>query len=628
MSTARPGPPASKTAAERLNAEGLRHLRAGDAGQARRAWRQAVALAPGSVAALGELATLHARGPALTAACLGYRRALAVAPRLAGLHLMLGTALVKAGEDAAGERALATALTLAPAEPMAHLNLATYLLQRRRMAVAERHFRRTIGTNPALEPALIGLGWVSSHRSRSRETRSLAHRAIALGPSSPEALALLGQAEMMTGNLAQATRTFRRATAVAVTPVTLKGLILGLHYDPAATSGELFELHRRWAALQAAPDRRARANRPDPERRLKVGYLSADLHGGHPVARNLVGLIEHHDPERIEVHVYASGDGTGDPVTERIRAATRIWRSTTGLDGRSLAALIRGDGIDVLVAVAGHTPLNRIAVAALKPAPVAVSLYDYTTSGLDQMDGFLSDGVLSPEGGEERFTETVIRLPCLYLHMPIEEVPVGPASAGPFTFGSCANPIKLNDRVIGLWARALAAVPDSRLVLKYRDAFADPDLVDDIGRRFAAAGIAVSRLAFEGHRTDRERHLAAVGGFDVALDTFPFNGCTTTYEALWMGVPVVTLAGRRFLGRMSAAFLHQVGLDDLAAATEEDFVSAAAGLARDAGRRARLLDAPAHAAAVEDAYRRLWKAWCRPSEPAPAEGGKESSLTF
>ncbi|NDE99371.1 MAG: hypothetical protein EB034_14015 [Verrucomicrobia bacterium] len=221
--------------------------------------------------------------------------------------------------------------------------------------------------------------------------------------------------------------------------------------------------------------------------------------------------------------------------------------------------------------------------------------------------------------------------------MPIEEVPLRPVSTGPLTFGSCSNPIKLNDRVIGLWARTLAAVPEARLVLKYRDAFSDPDLVDGLRRRFAGHGIARSRLVFDGRRTERDRHLETVGGFDIAFDTFPFNGCTTTYEALWMGVPVVTPMGKRFLGRMSASMLHQIGLDDLAAESEEAFVAAVAGLAADSSRRDRLrrelrgrlrssplLDAAAYAHAVEGVYRTLWQDWCRKqggSRRSPEIGG-------
>jgi predicted O-linked N-acetylglucosamine transferase (SPINDLY family) len=239
------------------------------------------------------------------------------------------------------------------------------------------------------------------------------------------------------------------------------------------------------------------------------------------------------------------------------------------------------------------------------------------------MDGFVTDGILNPEDGEERFSETVLRLPCFYLHMPIEDVSLQRRAGEPFTMGSCNNPAKLNDRVIELWSQVLKVIPGSRLMLKYRDSFSDPALVEDFGRRFAAQGIDASRVILDGRRVGRGEHLAFVGQLDVALDPFPFNGSTTTYEALWMGVPVVTLAGRRFVGRVGAAMLHQVGLPDLVAGSLSEYVEIVVRLASDGPRRAllrtdlrrrllasALMNAPAYARNVEAMYRQMWRRWC------------------
>jgi protein O-GlcNAc transferase len=606
---------------DHLNAQGLAALASADPVAAGRAYRQALALAPSYLAALGNLANLDAGAGAYGPACLGYRRALAQVRGHAGLLLMLGTAMLKSGREADGETALRQALEIDPAYPKAHVNLGLHALQTRRMPEAERHLRLALKGDPASDLALAGLSRLLSERPSFREARRTARQAAVLAPSSSSAQGALMQVGVMSGDSSAATRAARRAAALAADPLASTALAFCLHYDPDADSAEIGTLYRRWAAAQAKPDPRPFANAPEPGRRLRIGYLSADLYD-HPVGRNVVGLFEAHDPAGVEIHVYAEHRGE-DAITRRLKAAAHVWRSTAGLSDHDAAELIRRDGIDVLIVLAGHTLLNRIAVAALKPAPVQISMHDFSTTGLAQVDAFLSDPILSPPDGDERFSEEVVRLPCFYLHTPIDEAPIRPRSKGPLLLGSCNNPAKLNDRVIALWSRVLQALPQARLALKYRDSFSDRDLVADFQSRFARHGIAPSRLLFDGRKLDRRAHLGFVGGFDIALDPFPFNGCTTTYEALWMGVPVITLAGRGFVGRASAAMLHQIGLDDLATTSEDGYVDAVSRLAADAPRRDRLrgdlrgllarsplLDAPAHARAVETACRALWRSWC------------------
>jgi protein O-GlcNAc transferase len=607
--------------AEHLNADGLAALAAGDRQAAPRAYRRALALAPGFLAALGNLANFDADSQAYERACRGYRRALSLMPGHAGLLMMMGTALLRAGRETEGEHCLRQALEIDPAYPKAHINLGLHALQKRRLADAERHLRLALKGDPGADLALAGLSRVLSERPSYREARRAARQATAIAPSSPQALGALRQVGVMSGDIAAATRVSRRALVLSNDPTALTGLGFCLHYDPAADSAELASLYRRWASVQARPDPRPHPNVPDAERRLKIGYLSADLYD-HPVGRNLIGLFEAHDPGQVEIHVYAEHPGS-DAMTTRLKAAASAWRSTTGLSDPAVAESIRRDGIDILVVVAGHTLSNRISVAALKPAPVQLGIYDFSTSGLSQMDGFLSDPYLSPEGGEEQFSEDVIRLPCLYLHMPIDNVPLRPRSKGPLLLGSCNNPAKLNDKVIALWSRVLQALPEARLALKYRDAFGDRDLVDEIKARFRRHEIASSRIVFDGKRVDRRTHLSFVGGLDISLDPFPFNGCTTSFEALWMGVPVVTLAGRRFVGRATTAALALLGLSDLAAETEDGYVDAVLRLAADGARRERLraelrglvkasplLDASAHGRAMEAAFRARWRDWC------------------
>ena len=617
---------------EQLNAKGIALAAAGDRAGAQLCYRAAISLAPAFVAAIGNLGNLEAEAGVLETSCRRYTRALASAPLLAGLHLMLGTARLRLGQDDLGRRSLLRAIDLQPGYPKAHANLGLRDLDLGRIKEAERHFRLALEGDPNLALALAGLSRSLSDQARSREARSMARRALALAPAAADALAAAGQAAVMAGQHELAKTVFRRASAADPAPSALKGLMLYLHYDPEATTDDIYRLHRRWATSLPSVVERPPTNAAQPDRRLRIGYVSADLFD-HPVGRTVVGLLENHDRSVVEAFVYAERTEE-DPVNARLRKAATVWRATASLDDRALAAAIRRDEIDILVFLAGHTFKNRLAVAALRPAPVQVSMYDFGTSGLDAVDWVLSDEVLSPASGEERFSERIFRLAGLHLHMPIEAVPSRQTAAGAVVFGSCSNPVKLNDRVIATWARILDTCRDSRLLLKYRDAYSDQDLVRDLRRRFAAAeeaavarfaahGVSPARIVFDGRRTARRAHLEVVGGFDVALDPFPFNGCTTTYEALWMGVPVVALLGSRLLGRMSAGMLGRVGLGDLIADDEAAYVDVAVRLAGDVRRRdelrrtlrnslkaSRLLDAAAYARDVEAAYRSMWTDWC------------------
>ncbi len=543
--------------------------------------RRDLALIPGLAPALAELGRM-------TGVAAWLLRALSLDPALVPALINLGAFKCGAGDAGGGARTLARALALAPDEPSAWFNRGLALEGSPAAATA---YRRCLALAPAADAA--------------------AYLADALRDGDP---------------LVAAIRPYRQALALApAEPRLFESLAFCLSYDPEAKSPEIFRLNRRWAALTAAAPLPAPIVSAEPGRRLRVAYLSADLYD-HPVGRNLVGLIEHHDRSAVEVCLYDQRPGD-DAIAGRIRAAASLRRVVTDLDDRALAETIRADAVDLLVVLAGHTPFNRLAVAALRPAPVQVAMYDFTTSGLDAFAAVFGDATLMPEGGEEGFVEPVVRLPSLYLHEPLPDVPIPsrpPLGAdGPLVLVSANNPAKLNDRVVDLWGRLLRHLPQARLLLKYRDRFGDPLVQRRWLARLARSAIGADRLVFHTGDESLASHLAVIGGADLALDPFPFNGCTTSYEALWMGVPVVTLRGRRFVGRAGAAMLQPLGLSDLAVADEEAYVAAALALAADPERRARLrrelrlrlkasalLDPRAYAGAVEAAYRRLWRGWC------------------
>jgi predicted O-linked N-acetylglucosamine transferase (SPINDLY family) len=360
-------------------------------------------------------------------------------------------------------------------------------------------------------------------------------------------------------------------------------------------------------------------------RRLRVGYVSADFRQ-HAVAWFAEPLLAAHDRTCVELYCYAEV-ASPDTTTERFRALADHWRSTVGVSDASLADMIRDDGIDVLVDLTGHTAGNRMLVFARKPAPVQVisPLGHGYTSGLPTMDGFLADSSLVPPGAEALFSERIMRLPRIPLaYAPPDEMPpVGPLPAAEnshVSFGYFGRPERLNDDVVAAWSRILHAVPGSRLVLNsapYREE-AFRELVAD---RFVAQGIERDRLELIA-TAPQPRTWAAYGDIDIALDPFPHNAGTTTIEALWLGVPVVSLAGRPSVGRFGAMILHAVGMDEWVSDTVDEYVARAVAAAADlnalaqlrAGLRSRvaqspLCDAAGLARSVEAAYREFWDEW-------------------
>jgi protein O-GlcNAc transferase len=530
--------------------------------------------------------------PAVVAAL---HRALALRPDFAEAAYNLGNAEVARGRHAAAVIAYARALRLRPGYTDALNNAAPSLLAEGHVAASRRSLRGAL----ALQPAHAG-AWSN--------------------------LAVLFQA---TGDGVGAMRHFRRALAADPRqPAIHSNLLFTMTYASGIDDEALYRGFRAWEALHAAPlyaEARSHDNDRDPGRRLRLGYLSADLRD-HPVGYNLLASLEQHDRREVELTLYALSRAA-DGMTERFRRTADRWRWVAGDDERGIARRIRDDAIDVLVLVAPHTADNRPLVAALKPAPVQVALYDLTTTGMTAVDAWITDPGLHPPASGERFAERLVFVPTLYNHMPPAASPplVAPPSAarGLVTFGSFNNPAKMTPEVVALWSRVLDAVPGSRLLLKYLNRYASPEVAALIRRRFAVHGIAPERIDLRSGRLPRVAQLALLNEVDVALDPFPFTGCTTSFEALWMGVPVVTLEGSRFLGRMTAGFLRQIGLDSMVASSPEAYVAVAAELAAAPGRRAELrqglrariaasplCDAAAHSRALVEAYRGLWRDWC------------------
>ncbi|WP_169732759.1 BTAD domain-containing putative transcriptional regulator [Azospirillum halopraeferens] len=487
---------------------------------------------------------------------------------------------------------------------------------------------RTLALSPDTADVAFALALAWHEHGRPGRAVGLLRRVLADAPARVEGWCVLASAERALGRPGVATVAALRAARVApADPVAYRSAQVALVYDPALTPAERFEGHRELAArsVPAAAAEFRHANPPDPARRLRVAYLSGDFRD-HPVARNLEPVLAAHDREAVEVLCYADV-ACPDAVTDRFRRLADGWCDAGGLDDAAIAGRMRADGVDVLVTLAGRFDRNRPLVAAHRAAPVQVSFHDVATSGLAATDALLADPVLAPRGSPERFVERVFRLPRYYTHAPLPDQPEpGPLPAltlGRMTFASFNNPAKTGDGVFDLWARVIAAVPGSRLVLKYKAVYADGGLRRRVLDIAARHGVAEGRVLFPGAAAERADHLALYRGVDLALDPFPFCGSTTTFEALWMGVPVLTLPGDTMVSRWSRSLLEQLDLGRFVAGSEADAIAIArraaaqphglAAVRADLRRRilaSSIVDGRRKAYQLERAYRALWRRWC------------------
>jgi len=604
-----------------------RDLEAGAVAPARRALRHRLGDAPADPDALflaGIAEGLSGGNP-----LRWHLRCLALAAGHAGAAANAAVQLAAAGAAIPALRCLRRLLALDPAAAVGHGNLGIMLIEAD-PAAAARAFARILAAFGPDPQTLVNLGAAREKLRRLGEAERAYRQAAAAEPRWPLSLYNLALTAQGRGDVERTLVLLRRVlTGAPDDSFVHSNLLFALTYRADAAGRIVSAEARRWAARHArvAPvGGPPWPNARETGRRLRIGYLSSDLRS-HAVSRNLEGLLRHHDHAGFEIVAY-SATRNPDPVTGRLKSLVDLWRDVAAFDDRSIAETIRGDGIDILVNVAGHTGHNRARVPAFRPAPVQASLFDLATTGMDQVDHWFTDSALHPGDTREDFVERLERLPALVVHEPPESAPeltpLPALAARGVTFVSCNNPAKLSAETLALWGRILHAVPGARLLLKYSDAFADPLTQARFAALFGGLGIDRSRLVFAPAVLDQAGHLAIVGSADIALDPFPFNGSTTTFEALWMGLPVVALSGSSFLSRMSLATLLHAGLPDLVAPDGDAYVRIAVDLAQDLPRLAALRAAmrprlaasllcrpEPYARSVEAAYRRMWEAWCR-----------------
>ncbi|MDX2145633.1 MAG: tetratricopeptide repeat protein [Rhodospirillaceae bacterium] len=549
--------------------------------------------------------------------------AVAAEPTRPASHFNLGLALERQGKLSEAEAAYRRAVTLQDVYPVAWNNLGNVLDQLGRPGEALAALETAIAQLPQFSMAHNNLGIVLAGQGRFSAAAKAHGDALRFDPDNIAAAVNLGVADIERGLVDQGLK--RLDDVLAKEPghtAAHDNRLFSIHYledNPA----KLFLAHQAWGLGQSSPPR-PRVIEPDPNRRLRVGYVSPDFRR-HSVSFFIEPLLAAHDRRAVEVICY-SNVAHGDEVTAKLRALADQWRDIAGLGAASVVEMIQRDRIDILVDLAGHTLGNRLDVFAARAAPIQVTGIGYPdTTGLPSMDARLCDDVTDPMDQADRFaTERLERIAQgLHCYAPPGDAPdVGPLPAmanNAVTFGSFNKLAKISPATIRLWAEVLKQIPGSRLLLKTKP-LAERETQDLFIEKFTAAGVHPDRLDLIGWNPDDRGHLATYARVDIALDPTPYNGTTTTCEALWMGVPVLTPAGQAHAGRVGASLLSCVGLSDWIARDDDDFVRKAVHWAsrrqaladlrqnlRTKVAQSRLCDAKSYARDVEGIYRRLWR---------------------
>jgi len=569
-----------------------------------------------------------------------YRKVLAQDPSAADAWHGLGRALMALNQVDDAIDAYQRALALRPAEAKVHYNLGVALFTKGRIDDAILAYQQAVSHRPDFPIALANLATLLAMRGEYDQAIATFQRALRLAPTAAPMWLNLGNILKDLGDLDGALAHYDRAIALCpADPVFQANRVFCTIFHPGFDAATILAEARGWDQLHGQPLRSQilpHTNDRSPDRRLRIGYVSPDFRK-HCQAHFTVPLLSHHDREHFEIVCYASVLHP-DATTARLRGYCDIWREVRGADHQQLAQIIRDDAVDVLVDLTMHMAGNRLAVFARKPAPVQVAWLAYPgTTGLAAMDYRLTDPYLDPpetgdrlgDGlGDGAYSEQSIRLPnTFWCYDPLTtEPPVNalPAKAsGQITFGCLNNFFKTSDGALDLWAKVLTAIPTSRLLLLAPPGSPRKRVLDRLGQ----AGVAAERIEFVA-RQERPRYLQTYHRIDIALDTIPYNGHTTSLDAFWMGVPVVTLIGQRIVGRAGFSQLCNLGLSDLAAQSPDQFVRIAVDLAKDLGRLAELrstlrqrmiqsplMDAPLFARNIEQAYRQMWQAWCQKTPP-------------
>jgi predicted O-linked N-acetylglucosamine transferase (SPINDLY family) len=546
------------------------------------------------------------------------RKAIELDPRSAQASYNLGVALGGKGERSAAADAYRQATVLNPKFADAHANLGAVLQEMGDAGGALDAFHAAIKADPACLAAYNNAGCAFRSMGNLDDAETVLRQALSRGLVSSALYSNLGNVLKDAGLLDEAIECYRKAIELNPDDTGAHGnLCYSLSF--LATDGrEILDECRRFNQRHALPVFHslplAERVKPSDSRRLRIGYVSGDFRD-HCQTLFTLPLLSHHDRGEFEIYCYSSVQRPDD-YTRRLMPLADVWRDVRFLDDAALAQRIRDDQIEVLVDLGMHMGTGRPMVFGRSPALVQVAWLAYPgTTGIDAIQYRLTDWQLDPQGSDNQYSEHSIRLPhTFWCYDPLADVPINPLPAlsiGTVTFGCLNNPCKLTDRTLSMWAAVLREVGASRLIVlappgRFRQRLAD---------RLAAQGIDLTRVTFHSYRA-RPEYLQTYHDIDIGLDTFPYNGHTTSLDSFWMGVPVVTRVGQTAVGRGGLSQLHNLGLPELAGDDDAQFVRIAVDLARDLPRlnqlrqslrsrmeRSPLMDAPTFARNIEAAYR-------------------------
>jgi predicted O-linked N-acetylglucosamine transferase (SPINDLY family) len=539
----------------------------------------------------------------------------------------LGLLKYRSGDLDNGEMLIRKALQLKPDYVDAHYNLGRILHLSLRNDEAEKIFRAGIALEPNDPKQLLSLASILSHQNQYREAMDICLKLLDSNPSRPELHGLIGNIKLSLGESKEALEYLKKEMKVNPNNCTHSCILFVLNLISGITQEEIYRESVSWEKLHASwlyKRSRGHFNFPDPERRLRIGYVSGDFRN-HPVGYHIRLLLSSYNKSEVEVYLYDTCP-LKETTTKELAALADHYRSISQTSDDKAEAIIRRDGIDILVDLSGHTGMHRLTLFARRPAPVQATWIGYfNTTGMEAIDYFIGDIITNPPLEDHLFTETVVRLPdnrfCYQAQSYAPEVRSAPAlKNGYVTFGSFNGLHKISRAVITLWSNVLTAVPASRFILKL--VFADDGVKEQLYSHFESCGVSRERVEIRGKSPHAEM-LGEYGDIDISLDTFPFNGGITTCESLWMGVPVVTLGGTTPIGRQSKAYLHTIGHPEWGAETLDEYIHIATDLASELMRldvirknlRQEMMDSPLcdgkrFAANLENIYREMWKKWC------------------
>ena len=613
-----------------LTNTGELYLRQGDPAAGLKYFDRVLDQSPLQYEALCNRIAALARCDKLTEAEQACAQAIEQYPDSAALQVNLGSVFMFSGQTRPALIAFSRALELDPDNDDAQFNLAVLKGDPTTLKDAVKIIRSKMKQEGESAPLQLLLAIALHFNAQLTEAEVICRKLLERYPTNAEGWNTLALIFDTRGDSAQTFEHFQKALEYQPkSNLVFSNVVFQSTHLPNLTPEERFKLHRDWAERFELPLLEKQFQHlpgKETEKQLKIGYLSGDFHS-HPVGYLLRSVLQQHDHRNFEIHGFSTGNRM-DGITEILRAHCDSWHDARLMSLDELARLIKAQGIDILVDLSGHTGDNRLPAFALKPAPVQATWIGYFHStGLKSIDYFITDPYTTPLQSAQLFSETPAWLPhsrfCYTPHTFTLAVSRPPfEKTGYITFGSFNRLSKLTDSVIDAWSRVLINVPGARLMIKARE-LGDAETVERLKNRFAVSGLAPERLIVRPGSSVLQTY-QAYAEMDIALDPFPFNGGMTTLDALWMGVPVVTLTGDSIVSRQSTAMLVNIGLDELIFKDVESYIAGAIALALDAGRVARLrsivrrqmshsplCDAEQFTQDLELLYRRMWQAWCR-----------------